>query len=120
MNVIDIENSEDVNVVGTSLMGYVKTTYADLEEKLGFPTSTYGDKTTVEWNLMIAVDSDGEGGDFDYVTATIYDYKTDYPPTGEYDWHIGGFSKKAVEAVEGALETDKPLGDLSWWIGEPL
>ena len=41
--------------------------------------------------------------DFDYVTATIYDWKEQSTPMGQYRWHIGGNSHDAVEAVETAL-----------------
>ena len=90
MNIFGVENSEAVEVNGTSLKGYVNATYEELVEKFGEPTYTYGDKTTVEWSLEFECDADngslGEDGNVEYVTATIYDWKTDYTPTGEYDW----------------------------------
>ena len=111
MNIFDFENSEAVSANGTSLVGTVKTTYGELVEKFGEPTYTYGDKTTAEWNLSFEVDADngsmGEDGNIDYVTATIYDWKLDDTPYGEYDWHIGGFGYEAVEAVESALGVDQ-------------
>lgn len=107
MNIFGFENSEAVNINGTSLVGYINSTYNELVEKFGEPTFTYGDKTTVEWSLEFECDADngslGEDGNVEYVTATIYDWKTDYTPTGEYDWHIGGFSEEAIYAVESAL-----------------
>ena len=89
-------NDEAVNVNGTSFMGYVKTTYADLVEKFGEPTYTYGDKTTVEW--VLEFETDGE-----LIVATIYDYKMLETPYGEFNWHVGGFSIDAVYAVETVL-----------------
>lgn len=116
MNVFEFENSEAVDVNGTSLMGTVKTDYATLVEKFGEPTYTsFGDKVTAEWTLEFAVDADngslGEDGNIDYVTATIYDWKELETPMGEYNWHIGGYSFESVEAVESALE--KPMVGLS-------
>ena len=99
-NLISFENDDAVNVNGTSFKGYVKTTYADLVEKFGEPTYTYGDKTTAEWKLEFEVDEDG---DTEYVTATIYDWKTCYTPMGEYEWHVGGHSTDALYMVEEAL-----------------
>ena len=79
---------------GTSLMGYIKTNYNDLVEVFGEPryTSSGDDKVTAEWNLEFEVDDE-------YVTATIYDWKLDETPFGEYDWHIGGFSTQAAHIV---------------------
>ena len=79
---------------GTSLVGYIKTNYNDLVEVFGEPryTSSGDDKVTAEWNLEFEVDDE-------YVTATIYDWKLDETPFGEYDWHIGGFSTQAAHIV---------------------
>lgn len=74
---------------GTSLCGYVKTTYSELLEKLGEPLRDFsGDgKVTCEWIL-----------DFqDGTIATIYDYKTGTTPTSLYKWHIGG---RGIDVVE--------------------
>ena len=49
------------------------------------------------------------GDDFDYVTATIYNWKDGYIPTEEYDWHIGGFDCEAVDCVEKVLDSTKEL-----------
>ena len=109
MNIFDFENSEAVSANGTCLVGTVKTTYTELVEKFGEPTYTNGDKTTAEWCLEFECDADngslGEDGNVEYVTATIYDWKTFDTPMGEYDWHIGGFSEEAVDAVMSAFET---------------
>ena len=107
MKIISVENSEAVNVNGTSLRGKIKTTYDELVKKFGEPTLRGGDKVTSEWNLDFYVEDDGEE---DYVTATIYDWKMDSTPYGEATWNIGGFrGKDAVEAVYTAMETNEPL-----------
>ncbi len=98
------ENDESINVNGTSLKGFVKTTYADLVEKFGEPTYTSGDKTTAEWNLEFEVDVPVFEGGTEYVTATIYDWKTCSTPMGEYEWHVGGYNMDALYVIEKALD----------------
>ena len=78
---------------GTSLQGYVTTTYRTLKDAFGIPHIFDGDKTNVEWVLLI-----------DGVLATIYDWKEDRVPHGEYQWHIGGHSTNAVELVQSVLD----------------
>ena len=87
----------NVPVSGTSLQGTVKCTYEDLVETLGEPHIQGGDKTTAEWSLLFD-DDDG----FKY-SATIYDWKTDSTPMGEYDWHVGGYGREAVWAVHDLM-----------------
>tara|TARA_R110000868_G_scaffold103681_5_gene285343 strand:+ start:1199 stop:1492 length:294 start_codon:yes stop_codon:yes gene_type:complete len=77
---------------GTSLIGYVTTTYATLVKKLGEP-QTDGDKTTAEWCLEFK----------DGTVATIYDWKLSETPLGEYDWHVGGIGVRALEKVQAFL-----------------
>jgi hypothetical protein len=103
MKVLGFEHND--NASGTSLQGYVATTYAELVEQFGEPTFTNGDKVTAEWCLDIKVVRDGElDEDFDYVTATIYDWKEYETPMGRYQWHIGGENYEAVVAVLGAMK----------------
>ena len=90
---LDFENSDVVNINMTSLKGYVKTTYDKLVETFGEPTFTDAspyEKVNAQWTLEFKVPFvDKEfGDDFDYVTATVYNWKDGYIPTEEYDWHI--------------------------------
>ena len=81
--------------VGTSLAGYVMTTFDRLRGAFG-PPDTGSDKTTAEWRLRF------ENG----MVVTIYDYKEDSTPLYMYDWHIGSpkaFQDEAVKAVHAAL-----------------
>jgi hypothetical protein len=80
-------------VNGTSLQGYIATTYDKLVETFGEPNGSSGDKTNSEWILKFP----------DGTIATIYDWKLSQTPKDLYDWHIGGHSKKAVGAVLGAM-----------------
>ena len=104
MKILGFEHNEGAD--GTSLQGYVTATYAELVAKFGEPTFTNGDKVTAEWVLDFKVVKDGEE-DFDYVTATIYDwkrYEEGAPVLNEvYEWHIGGYSETAVSRVQETL-----------------
>ena len=103
IELVSFENDEAVNVNGTSLMGGIKTDYATLVEKFGEPTFEGDlDKATVEWTIEFLTKD--EFGDEDYIPATIYDWKVDNTPMGEYAWHVGGFNMYAVDMVEEALK----------------
>lgn len=73
---------------GTSLQGYVDCSYSLLVDLFGQPMSG-GDKTNAKWTVKT---SDG-------VVITIYDWKSEIDPIHNTDWHIGGFSDKAVDAL---------------------
>lgn len=97
----DIKIGTDVDISGTSLIGYVTTTYDHLVEKLGKPTHTGDeyDKVQAEWNLSF------EREDGRKVIASIYDWKQyeQGVPTSEYKWHVGGHSIDVVLAVQELL-----------------
>ncbi len=82
---------------GTHLQGYVKATYEQLLKTFGEPHDPNGDnyKTDVEWAFEFA----------DGTVATLYNWKNGKNYLGEaeglelndiYEWHVGGFSEKAV------------------------
>ena len=90
---------------GTSLQGYVTTTYDALVATFGEPNRGAGDKTNVEWVLLIGVTPVPSSSDLtpaatDGVIVTIYDWKQEVLPRGEYDWNIGGFWTTPVEVDE--------------------
>jgi len=87
-------NTNDINFGGTSLKGYVSTTYDKLVEVLGEPITDI-EKSTAHWNIEAP----------DGTVATIYDWKNWSTPMGEYEWHIGGHSEKALWLVELLLGT---------------
>lgn len=74
---------------GTSLQGYIACSYSLLVELFGTPTKGDGYKTQVEW--VVKTD--------DGVLFTIYDWKETVDPLNITEWHIGGNSIKAIEAV---------------------
>ena len=80
--------TNDADVNGTSLQGYMPAYLHQLIEVFGEPESG-GDKTTVEWCLSFE----------DGTVATIYDWKEYDTPMGLYHWHIGGKNNLAVDRV---------------------
>jgi hypothetical protein len=88
-------NDRTNNINGTSLVGYVFTTYANLVEKLGEPETDW-DKSTAHWSIQSP----------DGTVATIYDWKNWTTPQDEYHWHVGGHyptpALGLVELVTGA------------------
>ena len=83
------------NVDGTSLVGYVTTTFDRLVQVFGRPCIEEPgelDKVNILWKLEIQKK-----------TITIYDYKEKVPPTvGEYRWHIGGYVN-GVDRIVGEM-----------------
>ena len=84
---------KNVEASGTSLMGYVTTSYSRLCEVFGAPCRFYGDKVNAEWSLRFE----------DGTRATVYDWKEDEIPMGDYQWHIGGDLRSAVDRVQECL-----------------
>ena len=90
MNKVKFETDVCMNM--SSLQGYVTTTYDKLVELFGKPTYTDADpyeKVNCEWTVA------AENEDGDTVKFSIYNWKTGYIPTDEYQWHIGGYSYEA-------------------------
>ena len=104
-NVISYEKSEEFGS-GTSLQGYVSTTYDHIVSVLGKPTYTDGDpyeKVNCEWVIDVKARDEWDDDDWQYETVTIYNWKTGYTPTEEYMWHVGGKSGYAQDLVEEIL-----------------
>lgn len=80
-----------------SLQGYVTSDYDTLVKAFGKPDfGPNGDldgKVTCEWELQL-----------DGLQVRIYDWKLGSTPKGKYDWHVGGDSRFAVQAVLDALQ----------------
>jgi hypothetical protein len=94
--------TNDANVNGTSLQGYVQAYYHQLVEVFGEPEGG-GDKTTVEWCLEFE----------DGTVATIYDWKEYDTPMGLYHWHIGGRNNLAVDRVTKTFKQGANLCTIS-------
>lgn len=77
----------DANVNGTYLQGEILCTYDRLCEIFGMPEEGDGYKTQAEWRVQT---SDG-------VVFTIYDWKEYQEPMYVEEWHIGGYSREALD-----------------------
>lgn len=76
--------NKDLDSYGTSLKGYVKTTFDNIVSKLGEPKhNDPGDKVLVYWVVQFE----------DGLIVTIYIYRMTYVPKEEYPWHVGGPSE---------------------------
>lgn len=90
-----------VTVDGTSLKGYIKTTYANLVKAFGNQTYSRPSadrKVRICWNIEFA----------DGTVATIYDWKnsgksTKWVKENCLVWNIGGYDKQAVNRVLDVL-----------------
>jgi len=93
---------------GSSLLGYVKATYAEIVEMFGEPPFGPGGdgKVNVEWHLEFRVHDDELETDDIYV-ATIYDWKEPEIPMDNYEWHIGGFSHNTFHVVQDYILEQK-------------
>ena len=97
---------DTIDTIGTSYQGVINTTYDEIVEKFGEPTNTDAspyEKVNAQWSLQFDVPTE-DGEDYDYVTATIYNWKMGYIPTEKYEWHIGGFDFEAVDLVQKVLD----------------
>ena len=100
MLIVDYEVDEVIDMNMSSYKGVIKTTYAKLVEVLGKPTYTDSDpyeKVNAEWSVEVDT---GE----DFVKFSIYNWKTGYVPTEEYEWHIGGHDFEAKEIADAIFE----------------
>ena len=115
MKILNTYVGSDVCASGTSLMGHVNATYAELVKVFGEPTERDGDKNTVGWSLEFRVGRGKQGlEDIENLRATIYDWKPMCTPFECYDWHIGGDSPRVVRLIShklGFVPGRNPDGD---------
>ena len=99
MNYLTHNQKDDINVMGTSLSGYVDTTYAALKEMFGEPEEGDGYKVDAEWVLEFK----------DGTVVTIYNYKDGVNYLGAEegietqnitDWHIGGGNNAEIKLLK--------------------
>jgi len=102
LEILKINTGDDIPYAGTSLQGYITTSYDKLVEAFGQPDLEPGDKTTCEWHIEFVVYDEDEGEFPMY--ATVYDWKVDETPYGEYRWHVGGHSPDAEDLVHQAMD----------------
>ena len=97
---------DTIYTIGTSYQGVINTTYDEIVAKFSEPTYTDAspyEKVNAQWSIQFDVPTE-DGEDYDYVTATIYNWKMGYIPTDKYEWHIGGFDFEAVDLVQKVLD----------------
>ena len=92
------QTGSSVNIVGTSLKGYLVSTREELTKVFGKPVDyAEGDKVTTEWKIKF------DNG----LVACIYDwkrYENGRPADNElYDWHIGGTNYDVVSLIKDAV-----------------
>ena len=94
---LDLQYTTGPDTFGSSLVGYMRTTYADIVKVLGEPhhVSDGSDKVTAEWDIRFV----------DGPLVTIYDYKEKETPRDSYEWHIGGISKNALVYIAELFES---------------
>ncbi len=101
----EFENDDMIDYEGTTLQGYVHTTYDKLVDTFGDPTIGE-DMSDAQWVLQFKVPEDEGSQNFDYITATIHkvdEWDEDNIPDGIYRWHVSGYDEEAVDCVKEVL-----------------
>lgn len=100
MNILNVQKDLDGFGAGTCLQGEYTTTFSKLIEVFGDPTmyGENGDKVDAEWVLNFDLDNE------ETYVVTVYNWKTDGVPQGEYNWHIGGKNKMAIDLFAQYME----------------
>ena len=108
LKVLEYENDDALNTNGFHYISTIKTTYDKLVEIFGKPTYTDADpyeKVNAEWTIQsTVVEKDEDPDDYFYKGFTIYNWKTGYIPTEEYEWHVGGQDYEAHEIASAIFE----------------
>ena len=115
---LDMKVDPAIDVTGSSFMGNVKTSYAELVEVFGEPIAhnSADGKVTAEWKIEFGINDDltwakpmhpGDIYSDRSVIATIYDWKTGETPLGEYNWHIGGHNIEAAWFVQDMIDAHR-------------
>ena len=94
-------NDIDIDIMGTSLMGYIDCSYDRLLKTFGAPHTGDGYKVDAQWLIQFE----------DNRTASIYNFKDGKNYMGNKgkaldnirDWHIGGHNKSVIEDVKEIL-----------------
>lgn len=86
---------------GTGLVGYFDATWTDLDTIFGpIPDCEMSGDNKVSVHIQLRLDKE---------VLTIYDYKEEtppgYTPNTTYEFHIGGYTTKAVEKLKKYFES---------------
>ena len=109
LKVLDYENDDALNTNGFHYISSITATYDQLVEIFGKPTYTDADpyeKVNAEWTIesKVITDDAEDEDDYFYKGFTIYNWKTGYIPTEEYEWHVGGHDYEAHEIASAIFE----------------
>ena len=108
LKVLDYENDDALNTNGFHYISSITATYDQLVEIFGKPTYTDADpyeKVNAEWTIESkVVEKNEDPDDYFYKGFTIYNWKTGYIPTEEYEWHVGGKDYEAHEIASAIFE----------------
>lgn len=115
--IINIENSRDIDIAGTSMQGYLNTTYNTLVKTFGEPTFSGDDiefhyNSEFEWNLRFVTESDvpGDGLIQEEFIGTIYNKSEPViEPDKRIDWNVGGNSSSIFHIIKEAINPPHPL-----------
>lgn len=97
---MNLQPNPTADISGTSLVGTIQATAAQLETAFGEPEVSHPhDRVPVMWTL---VDSDTDAY---AVVATVYLWKQPVPDSRHQNvtWNIGGHDRRAVELVHNAF-----------------
>lgn len=90
-------NEKNICSNGTSLKGYIVTTYDKLVKFFGQPKDGSADgKTTCEWVIEFE----------DGTVATVHDWKLKSTPKEVYKWSVGGHSHRVIELLNKATNDE--------------
>lgn len=93
-------NDKKISVCGTYFQGELDMSYARLKKLFGKPTNGDGYKVDAEW--MLEFDDGTVATIYNYKDGKNYNGKHGTPKTKIRDWHVGGFSERAVDLVREA------------------
>jgi hypothetical protein len=106
MKIYEYEVNE-IGKTGSSLKGYVNTTYDKLVSVLGKPSYTDADpyaKVSCEWNLTVKVEDSYDSDDYTYEDISIYSWKYGCIPVEECSWNVGGFCFESEDIAKAILD----------------
>ena len=94
LKVLDYENDDALNTNGFHYISTITATYDQLVEILVNQHTQMQThmKRSMQNGLSRSkvVEKDEDPDDYFYKGFTIYNWKTGYIPTEEYEWHVGG------------------------------
>lgn len=88
------------------MQGTVKTTYSHLCKTFGAGNQVFfgeGGDDKVDAMFIVEAKTAREN-----ILFTVYSWKNGHIPTGEHEWHVGGFDEDALLAAREIIEGNRP------------